>query len=912
MTGIGRFRFMDAQLVNLDGFAVPDPALGMVASASPADPEPSLVVTDGRVVELDGRPVEDFDLVDSFIAAHGLDLDVAEEAMALPELEFARMLTDPATPRAEIVRLAAGMTPAKLAGALALLRPAELVLAMTKCRARRTPANQAHVTNRSDDPLLLAADAATAAAFGFREIETTVPVLGDAPSNAIAVSIGAAVGATGVLVQCSVEEALELEMGMRGLVSYAETVSLYGTEQIFLDGDDTPWSKAWLTSGYASRGVKMRVTSGGGAEALMGGAEGCSMLYLEARCVALARAMGAQGVQNGGIDSAAVAGAVPGGVRSLMAENLMVMVRNLEACTGNDALMSESHVRRTSRTHPIFIAGSDYICSGFGSIQRYDNMFGPSQWNAEDIDDYLAMQRDWGVDGGLRTADEDTVADLRRRAVEATRAAYQVLGLADFTDRWAEQAIDAAGSKDVPDADLMVPLSASRLIRDSGLTMIDVVDTLAQTGFEEEAERLLAMLRVRVSGDHLHTAAIFDEQMQVLSLVTDPNDYAGPGTGYHPSPDRQAEIDSIRQARSVGDMAAEQAAYADPRLSVGSGPVERGHDPREVVIGLSPASARSIWRTLSGLTVVEALEEILAGLEEEGCVGRLVRVNSSLDLGRIGLTAARLAGSGIGVGLQAKGTALIHRHDLAPLANLELYSVAPTLTRADYRLLGINAARHAKGSTPEPGRNPYSDEAIEARYHTAVVSLVAIERSHVTKDPAVEPLLLDEVAAGDPSGDASGAAGAAEPATPAPAPGDSQDRGAPAAADLRSTEILADSGGEAVTLTGRPLTELTLDAVLDGDLRAADLRIHPDTLLAQAEVAEAHANPQLAANLRRAAELSVLSDDEVLAAYEALRPGRSSPEQLRGLAERLQDADAGRCAALVLEAADAYARRGIA
>lgn len=108
------------------------------------------------------------------------------------------------------------------------------------------------------------------------------------------------------------------------------------------------------------------------------------------------------------------------------------------------------------------------------------------------------------------------------------------------------------------------------------------------------------------------------------------------------------------------------------------------------------------------------------------------------------------------------------------------------------------------------------------------------------------------------------------------------------------------------------MTELTLDAVLDGDLRAADLRIHPDTLLAQAEVAEAHANPQLAANLRRAAELSVLSDDEVLAAYEALRPGRSSPEQLRGLAERLQDADAGRCAALVLEAADAYARRGIA
>ncbi len=61
----------------------------------------------------------------------------------------------------------------------------------------------------------------------------------------------------------------------------------------------------------------MRVTSGGGAEALMGGAEGHSMFYLEARCVALARAIGAQGVQNGGIDSASVAGArCRSGVRS--------------------------------------------------------------------------------------------------------------------------------------------------------------------------------------------------------------------------------------------------------------------------------------------------------------------------------------------------------------------------------------------------------------------------------------------------------------------------------------------------------------------------------------------------------------------------------------------------------------------
>jgi propanediol dehydratase large subunit len=736
---------MDAQRVNLDGFAVPDAALGLIAFDSPADPEPSLVIADGRVVELDGRPEADFDTLDEFIARHGLDLAVGDEAMALDNVEFARMVVDPSVARAEIIRLSAGMTPAKLAKILAMLRAPELMMAMTKMRARRTPSNQAHVTNRLDDPLLLAADAATAAAFGFRELESTVPVLADAPSNAVAVTIGAAVGAAGVLVQCSVEEAAELELGLRGFVSYAETISLYGTDQVFLDGDDTPWSKAFLTSAYASRGIKMRVTSGGGAEALMGGAEGRSMFYLESRCVALARAIGSQGVQNGGIDSASVAGAVPRGVRSLTAENLMVMMRNLESCSGNDALMSESEMRRTARTLPTLLAGSDFICSGFGSIQRYDNMFGPSNMNAEDIDDFLAIQRDWGVDGGLRTATAENIGELRRRAVAAVRAVYSWFGLAEFTDEHAERAIDAAGSKDLGDTDTMAVLNAARTIRDSGMTGIDIVTALYESGFQTEAERVLDMLKARVDGDHLHTAAIFDEQMNVLSLVTDPNDYRGPGTGYDVSGERAVEIDAIRQQRSVADLLDDQAEAADPDAFTSSGTAAAGHDPREVVIGLSPAAGRAIWTTLSGLPLTVVLQEILAGLEEEGCLGRVVRINDTIDVGRIGLTAARLSGSGIGIGLQGKGTALIHRRDLPPLANLELYSVAPNITRELYRLLGINAARHALGATPDPARNPYSDEAIEARYHTKVVSFVAIERRCEQPGGAPEQLELKGV-----------------------------------------------------------------------------------------------------------------------------------------------------------------------
>ena len=172
---------------------------------------------------------------------------------------------------------------------------------------------------------------------------------------------------------------------------------------------------------------------------------------------------------------------------------------------------------------------------------------------------------------------------------------------------------------------------------------------------------------------------------------------------------------------------------------VATGNADVSHDPRDVVIGVSPATGREIWQTLSGISVSDALRELLAGLEEEGCVGRIVRINDTVDLGMVGLQAARMSGSGISIGLQAKGTALIHRRDLAPLANLELYSVAPTLDKELYRLMGINAGRHAKGATPEPMRNPYSDEAIEARYHTRVVGLVAIERE-CSSDTAPEAM----------------------------------------------------------------------------------------------------------------------------------------------------------------------------
>ena len=112
-------------------------------------------------------------------------------------------------------------------------------------------------------------------------------------------------------------------------------------------------------------------------------------------------------------------------------------------------------------------------------------------------------------------------------------------------------------------------------------------------------------------------------------------------------------------------------------------------------------------------------------------------------------------------------------------------------------------------------------------------------------------------------------------------------------------------------LSGKPVSELTLEAVRRGEVSLADLRIHPGTLAHQAAVAERHGNPQLAENLRRAAELTRLGDEEVLAIYEALRPGRSTAGQLAELAASLAARGLPRCAALVGEAAQVYARRGL-
>jgi len=111
--------------------------------------------------------------------------------------------------------------------------------------------------------------------------------------------------------------------------------------------------------------------------------------------------------------------------------------------------------------------------------------------------------------------------------------------------------------------------------------------------------------------------------------------------------------------------------------------------------------------------------------------------------------------------------------------------------------------------------------------------------------------------------------------------------------------------------SGREAASLRVEEVVGGELGPDDIRISPDTLRHQADVARAHGNPQLAANFERAAELTAFEESEILALYGMLRPHRATADELLAKAVELEARQAPICAAFVREAAAVYERTGL-
>jgi len=704
-----RFEILDTRPVNKDGFSKEWIDAGFVAMESSNDPVPSIRIEKGIITELDGKRLQDFDLIDLFIARYGINLHYAEKAMALDSLSIARKLVDINVTREEIVTITTAITPAKIVDVIRHLNVVEMMMAQMKMRTRKTPSNQAHATNIVDNPVLIAADAAEAARRGFAELETTCAIARYAPFNAISLLVGGQTGRGGILNQCSMEEATELELGMRGFVSYAETLSVYGTENALIDGDDTPWSKAFLASAYASRGIKMRFTSGTGSEALMGNAEKKSMLYLEARCIYLTKAAGVQGLQNGSISCIPMPAALPSGFRAIAAENLIASMLDLEVASGNDTTFSHSDMRRSAKLLMQLLPGTDFICSGYGAIPNFDNTFAGSNTDCDDYDDYYIIQRDMKVDGGIKPITEEDAVNVRRKAARACQAVFQQLGLPAIGNEEVEAAVYAHSYRDMPPRNMIEDMQAAKEMMKRGTTGFDIVRALHERGFEDVACNVLNLLKTRISGDYLHTAAIFDKGFNVISAVNDRNDYSGPGTGYRISKERWEEL-------QVKETALDPLRYSElnfidyNKLNIKEvsckatemGTARVGAAPDEVVIAVSPSFGTSQRSTIVGIPLGNVLKELMAGIEEEGLRSRIIKFYNTSDIAAFASSGAKLSGSGIAIGMQSKGTAVIHQSDLAPLDNLELFPQAPLYTPDIYRQIGKNAAQYAKGQTPNP------------------------------------------------------------------------------------------------------------------------------------------------------------------------------------------------------------------
>ena len=163
------------------------------------------------------------------------------------------------------------------------------------------------------------------------------------------------------------------------------------------------------------------------------------------------------------------------------------------------------------------------------------------------------------------------------------------------------------------------------------------------------------------------------------------------------------------------------------------GEAKKGVKSDEVIIALAPAFGKFQTETITHIPHEDVLKEIMAGIEEEGLTPRVIRVLRTSDVSILANDGAKLSGSGIGIGIQSKGTTVIHQKDLFPLTNLELFPQAPLLEREHYIMIGKNSANYAKCESPKPVPQ-MNDQMARPKYQAIAALLHIKETEHVVKD----------------------------------------------------------------------------------------------------------------------------------------------------------------------------------
>ena len=173
-----------------------------------------------------------------------------------------------------------------------------------------------------------------------------------------------------------------------------------------------------------------------------------------------------------------------------------------------------------------------------------------------------------------------------------------------------------------------------------------------------------------------------------------------------------------------------KAVVGRPMTLVEKGEAKAGTWADEVIIALAPAFGKYQNKTIVDVPHSDVLREIISGIEEEGLKARVIRVLRSSDVAFVAHDATELSGSGISIGIQSRGTTVIHQKDLPPLSNLELFPQSPLLDLEAYRAIGRNAAKYAKGEspTPVPTRN---DQMARPKFQAKAAILHIKETEHV-------------------------------------------------------------------------------------------------------------------------------------------------------------------------------------
>lgn len=195
----------------------------------------------------------------------------------------------------------------------------------------------------------------------------------------------------------------------------------------------------------------------------------------------------------------------------------------------------------------------------------------------------------------------------------------------------------------------------------------------------------------------------------------------------------------LKEMNATSAAKAEEAFESEGMTITEIGDAPKGTNPNEVVLGLAPAFGASQTTNIVGIPHADIVKEVMAGLEEEGVACRIVKVYRTSDVSFIAHDAAELSGSGIGIGIQSKGTTVIHQKDLPPLSNLELFPQCPLIDLETYRAIGKNAAKYAKGESPNPVpvRN---DQMARPKFQALSAVLHIKETEHADRDKAPKAL----------------------------------------------------------------------------------------------------------------------------------------------------------------------------